>query len=479
MGNFIDYPTPVKGESVYSWLVRAHLYSGYPSFRSNSLKPIIQHDELVCTEFPSFIPRISLDSGVDANWIAHYMTGLDYYRPFLSIELYQKLEASLLQGKTSYIHSKFGMIANRLLNDTELKSCPLCIDYDQQEHGFPYWHITHQLAGVTCCPFHLVQLNNEKRIRSLASYPTQKILTPASESEVLLSTNIITAFISEAAHFPKANINSALKNRLLELGMLTKCGSVRYKMLNPMLLEHLNMLPKNNHFLILREHVAHGSFPSNIFYHQGALHHPLKYYFLIHSLFGSWERFCNAIKQQPIEIKEASIKTRMTTNINDKAIVRLLKQGLSMRNIREQLGNSIAYIKKVAANNNISVDKRPSKIFSSDERAIWRKLFVGEPTSVIAKEFRVSIGAIEQVLAKHSYLVGVRKLVRFYNKRCESRQSVEDFISNNPYCTQKLIRLHCYAAYMWLYKHDREWFDKNMPSAMDYRLRHKGHSNDQ
>ncbi|MDI4669395.1 TnsD family transposase [Pseudoalteromonas shioyasakiensis] len=472
----VYYPTPIKGETVFSWVARAHSYSGYPSFRNQSLKALQINTELASTEFPSYIAQLAKSSGVDKQWIVQYMTGINYYRPFQTQAQYQHLQTDLLSGNTASMQSCYGMVANRLLTEPVLKSCPACVAYDEAQHGFAYWHVIHQLTGMTCCPLHGVMLHSEKRIRSFAAQPETSEVVEASANEFNLSTCIALAFIDEPISFEKDDLLRVLKNRLLEMGMVTACGNIRKRLLVPMMIEEIGKLSDCVHFKRLACGLMRGSYPANLFYQPHHQYHPLKYYFLIHCLFGSWERFKIAMEAQPEKEPKTPIEPTqcLTSLIDNSLIIKYLKDGDSMRKIAAQTGKSIAYIKKVAANNQIAVDKRPSKIFSVDERDIWRKLMVGIPTEVIAKEHGISQGAVELILGKFSELVTLRKAIRFNNKRQQCRQEIDSFCQCHPQCRQKEVRANCGASYMWLYKHDKCWLEQNLPSPIPRALRYLG-----
>lgn len=472
----VYYPTPIKGETVFSWVARAHSYSGYPSFRNQSLKALQINTELASTEFPSYIAQLAKSSGVDKQWIVQYMTGINYYRPFQTQAQYQHLQTDLLSGNTASMQSCYGMVANRLLTEPVLKSCPACVAYDEAQHGFAYWHVIHQLTGMTCCPLHGVMLHSEKRIRSFAAQPETSEVVEASANEFNLSTCIALAFIDEPISFEKDDLLRVLKNRLLEMGMVTACGNIRKRLLVPMMIEEIGKLSDCVHFKRLACGLMRGSYPANLFYQPHHQYHPLKYYFLIHCLFGSWERFKIAMEAQPEKEPKTPIEPTqcLTSLIDNSLIIKYLKDGDSMRKIAAQIGKSIAYIKKVAANNQIAVDKRPSKIFSVDERDIWRKLMVGIPTEVIAKEHGISQGAVELILGKFSELVTLRKAIRFNNKRQQCRQEIDSFCQCHPQCRQKEVRANCGASYMWLYKHDKCWLEQNLPSPIPRALRYLG-----
>ncbi|WP_029772025.1 TnsD family Tn7-like transposition protein [Pseudoalteromonas sp. TB51] len=472
----VYYPTPIKGETVFSWVARAHSYSGYPSFRNQSLKALQIKTELASTEFPSYIAKLAQSSCVDEQWIVQFMTGINYYRPFQTQAQYQQLQTDLLSGNTASTHSRYGMVANRLLTEPVLKSCPACVTYDEAQHGFAYWHVIHQLAGVTCCPLHGVKLHSEKRIRSFAAQPETSEVVDASISEFNLSTCIALAFIADPVHYSKDDLVDVLKNRLLEMGMVTACGNIRKRLLVPMMIEEIGKLSDCVHFKRLACGLMRGSYPANLFYQPHQQYHPLKYYFLIHCLFGSWDRFKAVMEAQPVKEPKMPIEQsqRSSSPFDNSLIIKCLKDGDSMRKIAAQTGKSIAYIKKVATNNQIAVDKRPSKIFTVDERDIWSKLMVGIPTEVIAREHGISQGAVEQILGKFSELVALRKTIRFNHKRQQCRQEIEAFCQSHPQCRQKEVRANCGASFMWLYKHDKCWLEQHLPSPIPRALRYLG-----
>ncbi|AXQ98787.1 TnsD family Tn7-like transposition protein [Pseudoalteromonas piscicida] len=464
----VYYPTPIKGETVFSWVARAHSYSGYPSFRNQSLKALQIKTELASTEFPSYIAKLAQSSCVDEQWIVQFMTGINYYRPFQTQAQFQQLQTDLLSGNTASTYSRYGMVANRLLTEPVLKSCPACVTYDEAQHGFAYWHVIHQLAGVTCCPLHGVKLHSEKRIRSFAAQPETSEVVDASISEFNLSTCIALAFIDEPISFAKDDLVRVLKNRLLEMGMVTACGNIRKRLLVPMMIEEIGKLSDCVHFKRLACGLMRGSYPANLFYQPHHQYHPLKYYFLIHCLFGSWESFKAAMEAQPEEEPKTPIEPSQCPSslIDNSLIIKCLKDGESMRKIAAKTVKSITYIKKVAANNQIAVDKRPSKIFSFDERDIWRKLVVGETCTEIAKEFEISVGAVEQILRKHQYLKPLRKKIWSYKELCNHRAILKSYFEVNPQHTRKQFRDANSASYMWLYRHDKEWLAANLPEKV-------------
>lgn len=88
-----------------------------------------------------------------------------------------------------------------------------------------------------------------------------------------------------------------------------------------------------------------------------------------------------------------------------------LKTGESMRSVCADLGLSVSTLKIYAQKASIEVNTRPSKIFKSYERFIWRKLLVGEKTQAIADKLNLSTGAGEKVLTKYSELKKLRKRI--------------------------------------------------------------------
>ena len=117
--------------------------------------------------------------------------------------------------------------------------------------------------------------------------------------------------------------------------------------------------------------------------------------------------------------------------------------------------------------NCIPVNRRRQKLSEELERTVWRKLFVGLPTETIASELSLSISTVESIMRCHSYLRGLRSRSRNYRARMLHRQACTEYFRVNPMAYRNEFRLEQPKRYIWLYRHDKEWLNENLPKPIE------------
>ncbi|MCX4173720.1 MULTISPECIES: TniQ family protein [Paraburkholderia] len=67
---------------------------------------------------------------------------------------------NVLLGTRKEIVRNVAAMARRYRARVGIRFCPRCLDDDFRTFGEPYWHRTHQLPNVTCCPDHRIRLKS-------------------------------------------------------------------------------------------------------------------------------------------------------------------------------------------------------------------------------------------------------------------------------------------------------------------------------
>lgn len=81
-------------------------------------------------------------------------TYFHWVKPFLPKErLLRAIEEIMENAGDSNIAGLLGKGQDRFISE-DLRYCPVCMKNDNQKYGEVYLHRTHQLAFVTCCPYH-------------------------------------------------------------------------------------------------------------------------------------------------------------------------------------------------------------------------------------------------------------------------------------------------------------------------------------
>ncbi|CAH9062952.1 hypothetical protein PSEHALCIP103_02815 [Pseudoalteromonas haloplanktis] len=142
-----------------------------------------------------------------------------------------------------------------------------------------------------------------------------------------------------------------------------------------------------------------------------------------------------------------------------KETLKLLKSGMPLRDVISKANVSAATVRNIARVHGIVLIEHNRKVSSSMHRSILIQLLVGKPTEVIARDFNLSVGDIEQVLVGQAAIKILRQRIRFYTRRKASRRAIIGTLYTFSSPTISHIRHTADKDYMWLYKHDREWLN--------------------
>lgn len=474
MERFSFFPSPIQNETVYSWLARYHLLSGNRSFRKNTLFSLGVHEGRPANEFPSFLPRLADASAYPLDTIIKQMAAYHYYSPFLSKKIGTALKEALERGDTDSVLSTIGVVASRLTQGMHLCSCRHCVKEDIEKYGFSTWHLSHQVLGARVCPVHHERLHLTNRTKIGASLPG-KFSEPCSNCmEDRYASLIQQELMNPLTSMSTNKYIAAYYRRLQCMGLITGTGRVRAKLLRSLLAEHIGQVRQAPEYQYLTHQISLHRYPDCMFYKPNGVHHPLKHFVLIEALFEDWNEFQSALHSDRKFLPDTMPLVRTTRKPNlslSRQAESKLRNGVSLRKVSDEEGVSVNSLKILAEQKQIALNQRPSKIFPSMERAIWRKLVVGKSTTDIAELFCVSVGAVEIILRKHPQLVTLRKRIWFFQKQQYHRRTILDWISLNPKQARQQIKSANSASYTWLYKHDKSWLYQNLPGAIPRKIR--------
>lgn len=464
------FPKPLPDETIFSLICRFHLLSAQASFKGQTLPLLGINGSRPSNEFPSFLPTLERLSGISLEYLIKRMTSLHYYEPFIDKCDYEVLYEALRAGDTGNLQSKLGMVANRITPGQYLKYCPLCADYDENKFGVAYWHKVHQLVGLTVCPIHQCHLAKVKRksVRIILPYHQGYFEDGVSE-ECELSKIIVDEFKDTKASLSRNDLNQVYMNQLSELGFITQAGHIRQQQLKLFIADKLGVLSCYSPiFKLLNYQSTQGHYPECLFYASHCNHQPIKHFFFIYALFGSWSNFClcyergNNIPSQTQQ-RNLSLKTK---EINWAKAIDEVRGGQSLRIVANRFHTTVSTLKIKVQQQGVEVNERPSKIFKDDERVIVRMLSIGDKTQYIAKKFELSVGAVEKILTKYSELKSLRKRIWYCDKLKIHQKKLIDFITSQPSATRNQIKTGIGANYMWLYKHEKEWLYRHLPAEI-------------
>jgi hypothetical protein len=473
----MDYPNFYPEETVTSFVVRQVLSSGYPSTRISQDLLWGNENLQVNSSFPSLLPWISNRFNLNINVIINSQTSLNYFRPFIVKSKYDQIKSSFGKGDTDFIHKWLGITSNRIKEKETLCYCPLCVSADIKEVGVAYWHRQHQLCGVQQCSIHGIDLIEiEAKRRNLLMPPQVECLEETINSSLTLPFVIFSQWFlsqNEVEHFNFKQLTDCYRMALFERGLACKSLGVRQQELRCELVDHYELELKTKEWQRIFESNQTYPYPQQLFYNYNKCHlHPAKHMALIAFLFNSPSEFLSAYQcskeSTAIHFQSHQISTEDKRNSVKKItaqIMRLFKKGLSLRKISKHVGLSVISIKsKVLANGGV-INRRESKIFADERRAIFRKLFIGRPTKQIAKQFDISVGAVEQLLTQYPAIVKQRQHFRYREKQVKHRSILSAAMAKNPNYSRNKLKLKVSASYLWLFKNDKQWLYQNIPPS--------------
>lgn len=86
------------------------------------------------------------------------------FQPFLTREQGSKVLESMEGNGGQAVHLTAGVMASIVKRDSCIRLCPLCLVDDMHDYGEPYFHVEHQLPGMTLCVKHVCRLINHCQI---------------------------------------------------------------------------------------------------------------------------------------------------------------------------------------------------------------------------------------------------------------------------------------------------------------------------
>lgn len=475
----MDYSGLYPDETLTSFIVRQLYFCGYPHIRIAQKDFWGSDNRQINSPFPSMIPWVSDNFNIERNDLLENHTCLNYFKPYLGQSKYESVKQALLTGDVEFVQKWLGITSNRVREGGSLHYCPECVNDDLEQYGVAYWHRIHQLHGLITCPEHGQDLRRVQVTRRDVALPPQRRFELIGNEG--LPPNHFTSFSDWALlqtdidMFDYEQLTNCYRIELFNKEFACKSLRIRQKCLREDLQGYYAAELNHAAWQALFSTNKTYPYPCQLFYNYHDCHfHPAKHLALMAYLFSTPESFLSKYHSANKDLEShfnshASFRERKNDTLKNKLILNLFRQGKSLRNIAKQVKLSVSAVKSRVIVGGGKVKSRASKIFENDRRAILRKLMMGTPTKDIAKGLNLSTGAIEQVLTQHPELVEQRKHFRFRAKLVHHRKSLSLAMKKFPRYTRNQLKNKFNASYMWLFKHDKNWLYRHLPTRKQYK----------
>ncbi|KHL96794.1 hypothetical protein QW71_05210 [Paenibacillus sp. IHB B 3415] len=256
------FPTLYKDELLYSGIARYHMNSGNKTQRQ-TIEDLFDN-QLVCSaaDLPSHLDTLisRINSSYSSEQLIRNHTLFPYYATFMSQCKIEHSEWVMKNGAAQgTIHANLGLLASKVKIPKYLRFCRECYKAET-EACEPYWHVSHQLPGVSICPLHRTSLVISKVECGTENHKFEYVALSKIREEGLGEVGIDTNWMDTLIYIAEQSIamlrssgseNSSkpeYKKMLYSKGYLTPKGRVEFKKLiqnfrhfyGDELLEHLN-----------------------------------------------------------------------------------------------------------------------------------------------------------------------------------------------------------------------------------------------
>ena len=470
-------PALFEGETLYSWVSRWVIDTPKPYLGRILTELLGSRGKQVDSTFPSFIPELEKLSGINAHKLLNEHTVIPFFRSFVCESNYHKVISLIYSGDTKRIHKYLSITANRVNDTSELLYCPKCSKCDIQNKGVAYWHVKHQLPGVSACVKHGLKLIPYVKQRRSLQLPPQdlssSVLTIASPESLKLA-KVTEYLLANSFHqLDGERLADIYRYKLLNIGLASESLSVNQTELRTLLEDFWAPVMDDEAIADIFELGKSRTFPASIFYHSASQHHPLKHILIIVMLFEGMKELL--MFEQSVFDYRTKPKTLTEHEFDDNENVALntLRKGHSLREASRSSSLSVGKVKQIAVVNNIKIDRREQCIFEDERVLILEKLKRHEKTKSIAIDMGFSVGAVEQILSQNPDVVEARLKRRYWMKRYIRRAKLLIAMRNESLNTRHAIQKAASVHYNWLFRFDKQWLYRHLPAKQPWNKRNK------
>ena len=437
-------PKIVKGETLYSLIARYHLLSGNAHERYTYLQIFNTERVRLHAYLPSRLSAASDFFNLDKQQLLNQHTLFPLFQTFTPTKQGKEIQSAMLADSGGLAIEKSGLPQSHLMFFTGHKFCPLCIQSDRRVYGFAFWHIEHQIPGISACHQHSCQLkgissDDFSLDRKLVLPPfddTDSVpATPAGNKLAQFSSEVFDKLSQHSTCFRYQDLYRALLN---EKGYLTRGGQLRMAPIVGHLTTYWRELPGSNEQpLSAPEKLLTFSYLGTLLRPRGHCPcHPLK-----HLLFSAW-----LFNQDPNMFWNSVPRSRPSTQSRSSS---------STKNTPEY---SLSKIEKPGG---------------QKHRALVKALY-GCHRKEISKQLNLSVGMVETLISTDRKLVTWRKHIRFVRRLRKYRKQLQSYIYNHPKAIRQKIKNACSREFFWLYHYDKHWLERALPAATNtkqYKIR--------
>jgi len=406
-----------------------------------------------------------------------------YYTAFQPNSVrYSILTAMKKENQTSSVYMMTGIAASMVKEWDYFRFCPTCIQEDTINKGEPYWHVSHQKPGVFMCMKHgdylcdsSVEFRNGNKHEFVAASEENCIPTFKSSPFPKKVRNHLAMIVEQCNQllikdlsFTLNNIQKAYKYLLMKNGL----ANINGKISQQKLAEQFRLFYGEELLNILNSSVDYGNsscWLKKITRKHRNSFHPLRHILFIHFLSESIETIYkfSQMKNQPFGegpyycLNPAAMhyKERVVTELN-----------ISLCNdTKRPVGTFVCscdFVYSRRGPDELNGDKykigRVKKFGSVWKEKVHQLVHIEKKSLyAAAKELKCDIGTIKKYATKNTIQGEKISNAEKFNIKTVKQNEWLQLVIEHPSHSITLMRKIAPALYMWHYRNNREWLQKN------------------
>lgn len=448
-------PPIYPDETIYSYVARLHVYWAETNHRTTAKRLFGKAPINIDQRLPLGIEHLAKETGYDVNALLQHHTFYPLFSGFVSCPI--ALKEAMLSDSGKNLANASCVAQAGIAHLGGSRYCPLCIEQDKRKYGVAFWHLSHQLQGVTCCTVHdveLIQVNLCTRKFQLPPQQDDSKRVVASPEAIRLAQLLLRFNFDFEFNIPDCREDYwGGPSQLVRLKNQYRGQNVDMSLL----MEKVNSLSEQ----IFNTRIISENVVFNLIHRPDYHSHPTKHIFL-----------CYALDLMPTLEPKITVNRDEYHQILERdrfRCVQIFQNGaLRLRRTSRRTGRSVNYVKTIARQLGVKYEKRTKFITPDIEERIIKSAKAGVHRRTIAYQEGVSISTVELFINGVLGLSEKRRNLRKESRREEARQTLLNTLSKQPALTRKQLKKAIYADYTWLYRHDKTWLYQTLPAARNH-----------
>lgn len=441
---------PLPGETLYSIAARYHLLSGYMRYKTTSQILFGSPKVRIHPYLPARVSAFSNALDISSSKLLAEHTLYRLFSTFLPSKA-DLLRRVMLEGDGGKVVHAAGLANFHLRFLEGHRFCPACVSEDEKAFGTGFYHIEHQVPGVSACYMHGVRL---RVVRSGDFGIDRKLYLPPDNQHSEAAPVIDIQFAVYVVELMAAIVTGLEPSRsiyigqLVRLGLAYETGRIKAMPIRESLADFFcsaNWLCDAKTDKKIRDFKFIGAMLRNKTHYES---HPVT-----HLLLGFW--LANN-RHLPVNSNLDSVVTAKSQCAKNSEARSAFLLGISLDLPR-------CYVESVLG---FSLERAECEaVYCSDMKlTVFLSLaLVGVHREEMALCLNRPTHQIDADISNIDGLAHWRRKLKIFIKTNQSRLAIEEYANGNDTCTRKDVRKALNNDFFQLYRHDRVALERLLP----------------